>query len=142
MGYGQTASEVRATLAPPSEIHSSFCAVLSSRETGTQSEEQNRQTNSDGAAVLTGTTWTPAALLHFSSSALVVGSGTLGSYGGRRTVETDDRRMTEASGGEERACPYLQPQRWTSHLQGEQRAVREEPPSRCCFDVAQLLFDL
>ncbi|CAB1457461.1 unnamed protein product [Pleuronectes platessa] len=32
LGYGQTASDVRATLEPPSEIHNSFCAVFSSRE--------------------------------------------------------------------------------------------------------------
>lgn len=38
LGYGHTASDVRATFAPPSEIHSSFCAVLSSRERGNQSE--------------------------------------------------------------------------------------------------------
>lgn len=40
VGYGQTASEVRATLAPPSEIHSNFWAVRSSRVMGTQSEDR------------------------------------------------------------------------------------------------------
>lgn len=48
LGYGQTASDVRATLDAPSEIHNSFCAVLSSREMGTQSERvERKQTQTD-----------------------------------------------------------------------------------------------
>lgn len=43
LGYGQTASDVRATLDAPSEIHNSFCAVLSSREMETQSERVERE---------------------------------------------------------------------------------------------------
>lgn len=49
-GYGQTASDVRATLAPFSEIHSSFCAVLSSKDSGIQSgqEVNNTLVSADG----------------------------------------------------------------------------------------------
>lgn len=60
LGYGQTASEVRATLAPPSEIHSSFWAVLSSRQRGTQSETNRKWDERKSSS--------NAASLHFSGS--------------------------------------------------------------------------
>lgn len=82
---------MRATLAPPSEIHSSFCAVLSSRETGTQSEGTRRGRTQRSVTFLLLTDQNLKVFLHFIRSALVVGSGTFGSYGGRQTVETDDR---------------------------------------------------
>lgn len=42
MGYGHTSSDIRDTLRLLSDIHSSFWAVLSSRERGIQSEGRKR----------------------------------------------------------------------------------------------------